>query len=137
MVKVPGGEIELRDDRIKTNGKLKSDRFFLLKKGNHEILSFKRIIKMQPEWLNSFRQNGFSEVNILRSSTALEQLMNSSVSNSPLQPLNESLKRVMDEHYRLIFPYGNSHGYRVSEQAKSNLQLQEVTQVLQFVYTDY
>lgn len=66
--------------------------------------------------VNSFRQNGFSEVNILRSSTALEELMNSSVSNSPLQPLS-------------VIEY--------SEQAKSNLQLQEVTQVLQFVYTDY
>lgn len=29
MVKVPGGEIELRDDKLKANGKLKSDRFFL------------------------------------------------------------------------------------------------------------
>lgn len=73
---------------------------------------------MQSEWLNSFRQNGFSEVNILRSSTVLEELMNSSVSNSPLQPLNEALKRVMDEHYRLIFPYGNCLGYRVFRASK-------------------
>lgn len=72
-----------------------------------------RELLMQSEWLNSFRQNGFSDVKILRSSTVLEELMNSSASNSPLQPLNESLKRVMDEHYRLIFSYGNSLGYRL------------------------
>ena len=77
-----------------------------------------RELLMQSEWLNSFRQNGFSDVKILRSSTVLEELMNSSAPNSPLQPLNESLKRVMDEHYRLIFSYGNSLDYRVFRASK-------------------
>lgn len=85
-----------------------------------EIMNFYHLreLLMQSEWLNSFRQNGFSNVKILRSSTVLEELMNSSAPNSPLQPLNESLKRVMDEHYRLIFSYGNSLGYRVYRASK-------------------
>lgn len=73
----------------------------------------------------------------MRSSTVLEELMNSSASNSPLQPLNESLKRVMDNITASFFLTETASVIEYSEQVKSNLQLQEVTQVLQFVYRDY
>ncbi|YCI79391.1 hypothetical protein M1D47_12905 [Bacillus sp. R1-10] len=85
-----------------------------------EIMKFyhlRELLNCNPNGY-SFRQNGFSDVKILRSSTALEELMNSSASNSPIHPLNESLKRVMDEHYRLIFSYGNSLGYRAYRASK-------------------
>lgn len=77
-----------------------------------------RELLTQSEWLKAFQQNGFTDLKILRSSTVLEELMNSSALNSLVQPLNESLERVMDEHYRLILSYGNSLGYRVYRASK-------------------
>ncbi|MGG0847948.1 class I SAM-dependent methyltransferase [Peribacillus simplex] len=87
-----------------------------------EIMNFYNLreVLTQSEWLKAFQQNGFTDLKILRSSTVLEGLLNSSASSSPIQPLNESLKRVMDEHYRLILSYGNSLGYRVYRASKSS-----------------
>ncbi|MBO0998643.1 class I SAM-dependent methyltransferase [Bacillus sp. SD075] len=93
---------------------------FLDPASKKEIMKFYNLrdVWMQSEWLKAFRQNGFTDLEILRSITVLEGLSDSSASNSPLLPLNESLERVMDEHYRLILSYGNSLGYRVYRASK-------------------
>lgn len=85
-----------------------------------EIMNFYNLrdVLTQSEWLKAFQQIRFTDLEILRSSTVLEGLLDSSASNSPIQPLNESLERVMDEHYRLILSYGNSLGYRVYRASK-------------------
>lgn len=85
-----------------------------------EIMDFYNLRELltQSEWLKVFQQNGFTDSKILRSSTVLEELMNSSASNSLVQPLSKSLERVMDEHYRLILSYGHSLGYRVYRASK-------------------
>ncbi|PKF90616.1 hypothetical protein CW306_03690 [Bacillus sp. BA3] len=85
-----------------------------------EIINFYNLRELltQSEWLKAFQQNGFTDLKILKSSTVLEELMNSSASNRSIQPLNGSLERVMDAHYRLILSYGNSLGYRVYRASK-------------------
>ncbi|MCK1983136.1 MULTISPECIES: class I SAM-dependent methyltransferase [Peribacillus] len=85
-----------------------------------EIMDFYHLRELltQSEWLKAFKQNGFTDLKILRSSTVLEELMNSSASNNLVQHVNESLERVMAEHYRLILSYGNSLGYRVYRASK-------------------
>ncbi|MGG0412133.1 hypothetical protein [Peribacillus simplex] len=87
-----------------------------------EIMNFYNLrdVLMQSEWLKAPQQNGFTDLKILKSSTVLKGLLDSSASSSSIQPLNESLERVMDEHYCLILSFGNSLGYRVTEQVKSN-----------------
>ncbi|WP_285765928.1 class I SAM-dependent methyltransferase [Peribacillus sp. SI8-4] len=80
-----------------------------------ELMAFYQLpdILTESEWSAAFEQQGFTNLQILKSNTVLKELMQTPPSTNRLLSLPAAVERVLKEHYRLILTYGDSLGYRV------------------------
>lgn len=90
----------------------------------NELMDFYKLknIPTEAEWLSAIREQGFKKMEILHSSTVLEELKKYSAANqrtSNSTVFKGTLHDIIKKHYRLMLTHGNSLGYRVFRASKA------------------
>lgn len=96
-----------------------------------ELIQFYEIkdLLTEKEWLQAFKRSGFKQIQILKSNTVLNELMNIELDvnegyTPPSFSTDPSLEHIILTHQNLTLSYGDRLGYRVFRAGKIDLPYQ-------------